>query len=159
MHSLIMEFCTASCQWIMWHTDMHVALHIPPPPPLQVTFHDTSRHRARVPTLTDFYGFVAAAMGPRGVAYISRAAGGKGEASAQPSMLVRAAAAADMMFVGHCFICWTAAAHCQFHDCMGLHTNGFALGAACGAASSVPGTACSTSPQQPHVLSISFRSR
>jgi hypothetical protein len=58
-----------------------------------VTFHDTSRHRSRVPTLTDFYGFVAAALGPRGVAYISRAAGGKADATAQPSMLVRAAAA------------------------------------------------------------------
>uniref|UniRef100_A0A383WM40 Uncharacterized protein n=1 Tax=Tetradesmus obliquus TaxID=3088 RepID=A0A383WM40_TETOB len=57
----------------------------------RVTFHDTAKHRARVPTLTDFYDFFAAALGPRGVAYISAAAGPQ-----QPSMLVY-----------RCFESWT----------------------------------------------------
>ncbi|WIA17661.1 hypothetical protein OEZ85_014464 [Tetradesmus obliquus] len=58
---------------------------------VEVTFHDTAKHRARVPTLTDFYDFFAAALGPRGVAYISAAAGPQ-----QPSMLVY-----------RCFESWT----------------------------------------------------
>jgi len=32
----------------------------------QVSFHDTSKHRMRVPNLTDYYGFTAASLGARG---------------------------------------------------------------------------------------------
>jgi hypothetical protein len=100
---LTVMYCTPSCQCLaceLRQPSLCAASCCPCLP--QVTFHDTSKHRARVPTLTDFYGFVAAAMGPRGVAYISRAAAGKAEATAQPSMLVRGGAAADMSSVGHC---------------------------------------------------------
>lgn len=52
-------------------------------PNLQVSFHDTSRHRLRVPLLTDYYNFTAASLSSKGVAYISASDGAE-----QPSMVV-----------------------------------------------------------------------
>lgn len=59
-------------------------LHVPPGTPyLQVQFHDTSKQRGLAPKFSEMYGFVAASLGPNGVAFISAA----GEEI--PSVLVR----------------------------------------------------------------------
>ena len=52
------------------------------PSALQVVFHDTFKHRTRVPLLTDYYGFTAAALADKGVLYSSP------PTSEAPAMLV-----------------------------------------------------------------------
>jgi chromosome transmission fidelity protein 4 len=39
----------------------------------QVSFHDTTQYRHRVPLLTDYYGFTLGALGPRAVLYAAPA--------------------------------------------------------------------------------------
>lgn len=84
---------------------------------VQVTFHDTAKHRARVPTLTDFYDFFAAALGPRGVAYISAAAGPQ-----QPSMLVRHVAVGANYEIDAVHMCGHAA---RASALFGMHSMAF----------------------------------
>ena len=53
----------AGCARRMQHTHTHT----------QVLFHDASRGRAKLPLLTDYYGFNVAALGEAGVLYGSPA--------------------------------------------------------------------------------------
>jgi chromosome transmission fidelity protein 4 len=55
---------------------------------IEVTFHDTAKHRRRIPLFADYYGLSLAALGERGVLYAAPAAGAPGAAAGTPAMLV-----------------------------------------------------------------------